>query len=67
MRDSLAIEMAKEPGQKQTQLQANLELGSASENKIAPVLSTERYLTVACSHVGMFMRTVAQSTKNLPE
>ncbi|CAJ1449075.1 unnamed protein product, partial [Effrenium voratum] len=60
--DSLAFEMAKEPGQKQTQLQANLELVSASENKIAPVLSTERYLTVACSHVGMFMKTVAAGT-----
>ncbi|CAJ1452135.1 unnamed protein product [Effrenium voratum] len=55
--DSLAFEMAKEPGQKQTQLQV-----SASENKIAPVLSTERYLTVACSHVGMFMKTVAAGT-----
>ncbi|CAJ1388903.1 unnamed protein product [Effrenium voratum] len=60
--DSLAFEMAKEPGQKQTQLQANLELVSASENKIAPVLSTERYLTVACSHVGMFLKTVAAGT-----
>ena len=63
IQSSVAFEMATEPLQKAKQLQANRDLVSASQGKLANISGQERYLTCGSSHLTAFCRAVqAQCT-----
>ena len=57
--ESVCFEVAKDPVVKAMQVQSNVKLVAASENRLAPVSSLERYLTVSASHVSQFCKAVA--------
>jgi len=57
--ESVCFEVAKDPVVKSMQVQSNVKLVAGSENRLAPVSSLERYLTVSASHVSQFCKAVA--------
>ena len=56
--DALCFEVSKDIQKKKDQVNANHTLVDASQGALAPALNTERYLTISCSHMAAFCKSV---------